>query len=104
MGRLGCWPGIRLIGRGDLPLKRMASYKPIGRSPDRLARSGPRTIKVVHREAPKSILVHVLFGLRKLLGVATFALIIVLLGPKLFVLFDNPKNATIPAKLFEARG
>ena len=58
---------------------------------------------MVHREAPKSILVHVLFGLRKLLGVATFALIIVLLGPKLFVLFDNPKSATIPAKLFEAR-
>ena len=58
---------------------------------------------MVHREAPKSILVHVLFGLRKLLGVATFALIIVLLGPKLFVLFDNPKNATVPAKLFEAR-
>jgi class 3 adenylate cyclase len=45
----------------------------------------------------------VLFGLRKLLGIATFALIIVLLGPKLFVLFDNPKNATIPATLFEAR-
>lgn len=44
-----------------------------------------------------------LFGLRKLLGIATFALIIVLLGPKLFVLFDNPKNATIPATLFEAR-
>jgi class 3 adenylate cyclase len=37
------------------------------------------------------------------LGIATFALIIVLLGPKLFVLFDNPKNATIPATLFEAR-
>jgi class 3 adenylate cyclase len=45
----------------------------------------------------------VLFGLRKLLGIATFALIIVMLAPKLFVLFDNPKNATIPAKLFEAR-
>lgn len=58
---------------------------------------------MVHREAPKSILVHALFGLRKLLGVATFALIIVLVGPKLFVLFDNPKNATVPAKLFEAR-
>ena len=56
-----------------------------------------------YREAPKSILVHVLFGLRKLLGVATFALIVVLVGPKLFVLFDNPKNATVPAKLFEAR-
>ncbi len=58
---------------------------------------------MVYREAPRSILVHVLFGLRKLLGIATFALIIVLLGPKLFVLFDNPKNATIPATLFEAR-
>jgi class 3 adenylate cyclase len=45
----------------------------------------------------------VLFGLRKLLGLATFALIIVLLAPKLFGLFDNPKKATIPATLFEAR-
>jgi hypothetical protein len=94
---------MRLIGRGDLPLKRIASYKLTERPSDRLARSALGTIKVVHREAPKSILVHVLFGLRKLLGVATFALIIVLLGPKLFVLFDNPKNATVPAKLFEAR-
>jgi hypothetical protein len=30
---------MRLIGRGDLPLKRMASYKLIERLSDRLARS-----------------------------------------------------------------
>jgi hypothetical protein len=49
--------------------------------------------KWAHREAPKSFLLHVLFGLRKLLGVATFALIVVLVGPKLFVLFDKSKSA-----------
>jgi len=58
---------------------------------------------VVYREAPKSTLVHFLFGIRKLLGIATFALIIVLLGPKLFVLFDNPKGAAVSALLFEGR-
>jgi class 3 adenylate cyclase len=58
---------------------------------------------VVYREAPKSALVSFLFGLRKLLGLATFVLIIVLLGPKLFVLFDNPKGAAFSALLFEGR-
>jgi hypothetical protein len=32
-------PAMRLIGRGDLPLKRMASYKLTGRLVDRFARS-----------------------------------------------------------------
>ena len=58
---------------------------------------------VIHRDAPKSLLVYSLFAIRKLLGIATFALIVVLLGPKLFVLFDNPKNATVPAMLFQGR-
>jgi hypothetical protein len=35
-----------------------------------------------------------MFGLRKLLDVATFALIVVLVGPKLFVLFDKSKSAS----------
>jgi class 3 adenylate cyclase len=48
-------------------------------------------------------LVHFLFGIRKVLGIATFALIIILLGPKLFVLFDNPKSAAVSASLFEGR-
>jgi class 3 adenylate cyclase len=58
---------------------------------------------VAHREAPTSFLVSFLFGIRKILGVAVFALIIVLLGPKLFILFDNPKNATFSAVLFDGR-
>jgi class 3 adenylate cyclase len=58
---------------------------------------------VVYREAPKSALVSFLFGIRKLLGLATFVLIVVLLGPKLFVLFDNPKGAAFSALLFEGR-
>jgi class 3 adenylate cyclase len=58
---------------------------------------------VVYREAPKSALVSFLFGIRKLLGIATFVLIVVLLGPKLFVLFDNPKGAAFSALLFEGR-
>lgn len=58
---------------------------------------------MVYREAPKSALVSFLFGIRKLLGIATFVLIVVLLGPKLFVLFDNPKGAAFSALLFEAR-
>jgi class 3 adenylate cyclase len=58
---------------------------------------------VVYREVQRSALVHFLFGIRKVLGIATFALIIVLLGPKLFVLFDNPKSAAVSASLFEGR-
>jgi class 3 adenylate cyclase len=58
---------------------------------------------VVYREVQRSALVHFLFGIRKALGIATFALIIVLLGPKLFVLFDNPKSAAVSASLFEGR-
>jgi class 3 adenylate cyclase len=58
---------------------------------------------VVYREAPRSALVHFLFGIRKLLGLATFALIIVLLAPKLLVQFDNPKGAAVSAFLFEGR-
>jgi class 3 adenylate cyclase len=59
--------------------------------------------KLAHLENPKSPLVHFLFGIRKLLGVATFALVIVLLGPKLLVLFDHPRNASFSALLFEGR-
>lgn len=58
---------------------------------------------MAHQEAPNSALVRFLFGIRKLLGVATFALIIVLLAPKLFALFDNPKSASVSALLFEGR-
>ncbi len=58
---------------------------------------------MAHREAPTSALVTFLFAIRKVLGLAVFALIIVLLGPKLFVLFDNPKSATIAAVLFDSR-
>jgi class 3 adenylate cyclase len=58
---------------------------------------------VAYREVQRSALVHFLFGIRKLLGIATFALIIILLGPKLFVLFDNPKSAAVSASLFEGR-
>jgi class 3 adenylate cyclase len=58
---------------------------------------------VVYREVQRSALVHFLFGIRKVLGIATFALIIILLGPKLFVLFDNPKSAAVSASLFEGR-
>lgn len=58
---------------------------------------------MVYREVQRSALVHFLFGIRKVLGIATFALIIILLGPKLFVLFDNPKSAAVSASLFEGR-
>jgi class 3 adenylate cyclase len=58
---------------------------------------------VARREAPTSVLVSFLFGIRKILGVAVFVLIIVLLGPKLFILFDNPKNAKFAAILFDGR-
>lgn len=58
---------------------------------------------MTHREAPTSPLVFLLFGVRKILGVAVFALVVVLIGPKLFLLFDNPKNATIAAVLFDGR-
>jgi class 3 adenylate cyclase len=58
---------------------------------------------VVSREAPKSALVHFLFGIRRLLGIATLLLIVVLLAPKLFVLFDNPKSASFSALLFDWR-
>jgi class 3 adenylate cyclase len=58
---------------------------------------------LAYRDAPTPPLVHFLFGLRKLIGIATFALIIVLLGPKLFVIFDNPKSASLSSFLLEGR-
>lgn len=58
---------------------------------------------MVSREAPKSALVQFLFGIRRLLGIATLLLIVVLLAPKLFVLFDNPKSASFSALLFDWR-
>ena len=58
---------------------------------------------MAHLETPRSPLVHFLFAIRKLLGVATFALVIVLLGPKLLVLFDHPRSASFSALLFEGR-
>jgi class 3 adenylate cyclase len=58
---------------------------------------------LAYREAETSVLVKFLFGIRKLLGLFTFVLIIILLGPKLFLLFDNPKSATISALLFDGR-
>lgn len=58
---------------------------------------------MAHRAAPTSFLVSFLFGIRRILGVAVFALIIVLLGPKLFALFDNPKSASFSAVLIDGR-
>lgn len=58
---------------------------------------------MVNREAPTSFLVGTLFTLRRILGLATFALIVVLLAPKLLLLFDNPRNASFSAVLFDAR-
>ena len=58
---------------------------------------------MVHREAPKSFVVSFLFTARRLLGIATFALALALLAPKLFVFFDNPKSASFSAILLEAR-
>lgn len=58
---------------------------------------------MAHGEIPKTALVRFLFSVRRLLGIATFALIVILLGPKLFLLFDNPKNASFAAILFDAR-
>lgn len=58
---------------------------------------------MVGREAPQSFWVNSLFAVRKLLGFATFALIVVLLAPKLFLFFDNPKNAAVSAFLLEGR-
>lgn len=58
---------------------------------------------MANHQAPTSFLVSLLVGLRKLAGITVFALIIVLLGPKLFVLFDNPRNATFSAVLFDGR-
>lgn len=37
------------------------------------------------------------------MGLATLALIVVLLTPKIFALFDNPKNAALSATLLEGR-
>lgn len=59
--------------------------------------------KRLNREAPKSLLVSFLFTVRRLLRIATFVLILVLLLPKVFLLFDNPKNASFSATLLEAR-
>ncbi|MCG2672803.1 hypothetical protein ACFPFP_38495 [Bradyrhizobium sp. GCM10023182] len=58
---------------------------------------------MVHREAPKSFLVSFLFTVRRLLGIATFVLVLILLVPKLFLLFDNPKSASFSATLLDAR-
>lgn len=58
---------------------------------------------MVYREAPKSFVVSFLFTVRRLLGIATFVLVLVLLAPKLFLFFDNPKSASFSATLLEAR-
>lgn len=58
---------------------------------------------MVHGEAPKSFLASFLFAVRRLLGIATFVLVLVLLLPKVFLLFDNPKSASFSATLLEAR-
>ncbi|MBR0697754.1 adenylate/guanylate cyclase domain-containing protein [Bradyrhizobium lablabi] len=58
---------------------------------------------MVHREVPISALTRILFAIRKLLGLATVVLVIVLFGSKLFVFFDNPKHAAVPATLSAAR-
>lgn len=58
---------------------------------------------MVHREAPSSALVRILFAIRRILGLGTLALIVLLLGSKAFVLFDHPKQATLPTLLSEGR-
>lgn len=58
---------------------------------------------MVYREAPKSFLVSFLFTARRLLGIATFALVLALLAPKLFLFFDNPKSASFSSALLETR-
>ena len=58
---------------------------------------------MAHREAQKSFFVHLLFLVRRILGLATFALIVVLLAPKGLALFDNPKKAAVSAMLFDGR-
>ncbi|WP_156948716.1 hypothetical protein [Bradyrhizobium sp. WSM1417] len=58
---------------------------------------------MVYREARKSFVVSFLFTARRLLGIATFALALTLLAPKLFLLFDNPKGASFSATLLDAR-
>lgn len=58
---------------------------------------------MVYREAPKSFLVSSLFVARRLLGIGTFALVLALLAPKLFLFFDNPKNGSLSSSLLDAR-
>ena len=58
---------------------------------------------MVYREAPRSLVASFLFTARRLLGIATFALALTLLAPKLFLFFDNPKNASFSATLLDAR-
>lgn len=58
---------------------------------------------MVNREPPTSFLVETLFLLRRILGIATFALIVVLLAPKFLQVFDNPRSAAFSATLFDAR-
>lgn len=65
--------------------------------------SAVRGQQLVHHEAPRSAGVSLLFAIRRLLGLATLALIVVLLAPKLFLLFDNPKGAAVSAILFDGR-
>ncbi len=48
-------------------------------------------------------MVSLLFGIRRLLGLATFALIVVLLSPKIFLLFDDAKHARVSAVLLDGR-
>jgi class 3 adenylate cyclase len=48
-------------------------------------------------------LVSLLFGIRRLLGLATLALIVILLSPKLLLLFDDAKHATVSALLLDGR-
>ena len=58
---------------------------------------------MVYREAPKSVLVSFLYLARRLLGIATLVLALTLLAPKFFLLFDNPKSASLSATLLDAR-
>lgn len=58
---------------------------------------------MAYYDAPKSALVDFAFFVRKVLGIGTFVLVVIMFGPKLFALFDNSKQATLPTAILEGR-
>lgn len=58
---------------------------------------------MAYRDPGQSILVRSLTFIRRLLGLATLALIVVLMAPKAFVYFDHPKAGAVASQMFGAR-